>query len=118
MVEQGDVYWIDLPEPVGAEPGFRRPCVVIQNDTYNATRLRTVVVCILTSNTRLADMPGNVLLPEHQTGLPRPSVANITQLLTVDRMILEEKTGSLSREYITRIVMGILGLIDPGKANF
>jgi mRNA interferase MazF len=115
MIEQGDVYWVDLPEPIGAEPGFRHPCVVIQNNAYNFTRLKTVVVCILTSNIRLADMPGNVLLPMQQTGLPRPSVANVTQLLTVDRTILEDKTGTLSSDSIHQIFMGILGLTDPAR---
>lgn len=115
MVEQGDIYWVDLPEPIGAEPGFRHPCVVVQNNAYNFTRLKTVVVCILTSNLRLADMPGNVLLPMNQTGLPRPSVANITQLLTVDRTILEEKVGTISRDSIQHIFVGILGLTDPSK---
>lgn len=117
MVEQGDVYWIDLPEPVGAEPGFRRPCVVVQNDVYNATRLKTVVICVLTSNTRLADMPGNVLLPESQTGLPRPSVANITQLTTIERSSLEDKTGTISREYLHRIFVGLMGLLDPLRSK-
>lgn len=115
MVEQGDIYWVDLPESIGAEPGFRRPCVVVQNNAYNFTRLKTVVVCILTSNLRLADMPGNVLLPMQQTGLPKPSVANVTQLLTVDRTILEEKVGTLARENVQQICVGILGLTDPSK---
>jgi len=117
VIEQGDLYWIDLPEPIGSEPGFRRPCVVVQNDAYNSTYLKTVVICLLFSNVRLADMPGNVLLSQHQTGLPRPSVANITQLLTVDRSILEDKIGTLPRRSLDRIVAGIVGLIDPTKSN-
>ena len=117
MIEQGDVYWVDLQEQIGEEPGFRRPGVEEQNKVYNLTRIKTVIVCLLTSKVRLENMPGNVLLPERKTGLPRPSVANITQLLTVDRSILEEKIGTLSLGSLHRIFMGILGLIDPTKSD-
>ena len=112
-IAQGDVYWLDLADPVGSEPGYRHPHVVIQNDVFNQSRIRTIIVCTLTSNLRLADLPGNVRLGPGEGGLSRPSVVNVTQILTVDRADLHEKIGSLSARRIRQILNGIHRVLEP-----
>lgn len=95
-VQRGEIWWADLPEPRRSEPGFRRPVLVIQADSFNRSRIQTVIVAIITSNIELADAPGNVLLPAHSAGLPLDSVVNVSQLLTLDRGFLTEYVGTLS----------------------
>src|SRR6266540_1757108 len=90
VVERGQVWWADLAEPRGSEPGFRRPLLVVQDDAFNRSRLRTVVAVVLTSNLRLVEAPGNVLIPAKASGLPKDSVANVSQIITVDREFLIE----------------------------
>jgi mRNA interferase MazF len=94
---RGEIWWADLPNPVGSEPGYRRPVLVVQDDAFTQSRINTVIVVVITSNTRLAEAPGNVLLPVEASGLPRPSVVNVSQLLTVDKSFLTERIGSLPR---------------------
>lgn len=89
MVSRGDVHWCDLGEPTGSAPARRRPVLVIQDDAYNRSRLATTIVVVLTSNTALAAMPGNVFLPAVTTGLPKDSVVNVTALGTLDRHDLD-----------------------------
>lgn len=112
MISQGDIWWAALPEPVGSGPGFDRPVVVVQGDTFNRSELATVVVIPLTSNTRLAAMPGNVLLPSGTTGLPRDSVANVTQIIAIDRTLLTEHIGQISRRHIEMLWNGLDLLLD------
>lgn len=107
MIAQGEVWWADLGEPAGSEPGFRRPVVVVQGDAFNRSSLRTVVCVSLTSNLHWADAPGNVLLPARATGLPRDSVANVSQLVTVDRDALTERVGALSASSLELVLAGI-----------
>lgn len=107
MISQGDVWWADLPEPTGSGPGFRRPVVVVQGDAFNLSMLQTVVCVALTSNVRWADAPGNVLLSARATGLPRDSVANVSQIVTLDRASLTERVGRLSRSKLELLVGGI-----------
>ncbi len=107
MIAQGEVWWADLREPAGSEPGFRRPVAVVQGDAFNRSSLRTVVCVSLTSNLRWADAPGNVLLPAEATGLPRDSVANASQLVTVDRDALTERVGALSASSLELVLAGI-----------
>ncbi len=107
MISQREVWWADLAEPMGSEPGYRRPVVVVQGDAFNASALQTVVCVVLTSNLRWADAPGNVLLPERATGLPTPSVANVTQLVTLDRATLLERTGRLSASRFDLVLAGL-----------
>lgn len=92
---RGEIWWADLPNPLGSEPGYRRPVVIIQDDTFTQSRLRTVIVVIITSNIELANAPGNVLLPGDATGLARDSVANVSQIFTLDKAFLTERIGSL-----------------------
>lgn len=107
MIAQGEVWWADLALPQGSEPGCRRPVVVVQADAFNLSALRTVVCVALTSNLRWADAPGNVLLSAHATGLPEPSVANVTQLVTLDRGVLTERTGRLPAAKLDLVLSGI-----------
>jgi mRNA interferase MazF len=95
QVRRGELYWADLGEPRGSAPALRRPVVVVQAEPYNRSRLATVVVAVLTTNQRLAAMPGNVLVPASLSGLPADSVVNVTQLMTIDRKDLEECIGSV-----------------------
>ncbi len=112
-IRQGDVFWVDLGEPGGSGPGFRHPHVVLQNNVFNASRLNTVVLCVLTSNLARANAPGNVLLRKGEGNLPKDSVVNITQVVTVDESDLVEKIGSLSPKRITQIVEGVKLLLEP-----
>ncbi len=107
IVAQGEVWWADLADPTGAGPGFRRPLVVLQGNALNRSRLATVVSVPLTSNIRWADAPGNVLLRARSTGLPKDSVANVSQIIAVDRSSLTERTGRLSRNQLQAIFTGI-----------
>ena len=95
MIERGEVWWASLPEPSGSEPGYRRPVLIVQANSFNRSRLRTVVAVVLTSNLRLVEAPGNVLVPAEASGLPRDSVANVSQVVTVDREFLTELAGRL-----------------------
>ena len=92
---RGEIWWATLPDPLGSEPGYRRPVLIVQDDTFNQSQIRTVIVVIITSNIRLAQAPGNVLLPRDATGLPQDSVANISQVFTLDKTVLTERIGSL-----------------------
>ena len=94
-MERGEVWWASLPDPTASEPGFRRPILIIQADTFNRSRIHTLIAVVLTSNLRLAEAPGNVLMPSYETGLPKDSVANTSQVITVDRSFLTEKCGKL-----------------------
>lgn len=107
VIAQGDVVWADLAHPVGSAPGFRRPAVVVQGDALNASRLSTVVIVPLTSNLRWAEAPGNVLLKARSTGLPKDSVANVSQIVTVDRAILTERIGRVTEAELDLILRGI-----------
>ena len=111
-IRRGEIWWAELGEPRGSEPGYRRPVLVVQEDAYNESRLATVVVLSLTSDARYAELPGNVLLTEEQSGLQRDSVVNVTQVTTIDRSWLESRVGKLRKsvmdqvEYGLRLVLG------------
>ena len=107
VISQGDVFWADLGDPIGSQPGFRRPVVVVQSDAFNRSAIATVVCVPLTSNAGLARFPGNEPLSARSTGLPKDSVANVSQILTVDREQLEERVGSLSRGKLAAVLAGI-----------
>jgi mRNA interferase MazF len=113
VIRQGDIFWIDLGAPVGSEPGYRHPHVIIQNNLFNQSLINTVVVCALTSNLKRATAPGNVLLDKGEANLPKQSVINISQLFTVNKNDLSEKIGSLSRERFNQVYEGIKLLVAP-----
>lgn len=92
---RGEVWWANLPDPVGSEPGYRRPVLIVQDDTFTQSRISTVIVVIITSNVKLAEAPGNVLLPYAASGLSKDSVTNVSQIFTVDKTFLVEPIGSL-----------------------
>jgi mRNA interferase MazF len=112
-IKQGDVYWIDQDEPGGSEPGYRRPFVIVQNNIFNQSKINTVVVCALTTNIQRAKSPGNVFLEAGEGGIPKPSVVNISQLMTIDRRELVEYCGSLPMNKIQKILNGINLLLQP-----
>lgn len=106
VVERGQIWWAALGEPDGSEPGFRRPLLIVQNNAFNRSRLRTTLAVVLTSNLRLLDAPGNVLLSAKASGLPKDSVANVSQVITIDRDFLTERAGSIRG--------ALLGDVDAG----
>jgi mRNA interferase MazF len=107
VISQGDIWWADLPDPTGSGPGFRRPVLVVQGDSFNRSRLATVVCVPLTSNTKWAEAPGNVLLSTRLTGLPKESVANVSQIVTLDRTLLTDRLGKLPRTKLGLVLSGI-----------
>ena len=107
MIRRGQIWWVDFGEPRGSAPGFRHPALVLQRDEVNASRLNTIVVCVLTSNKALAAAPGNTLLPRKHTGLPMDSVANASQIATLDRDDLETLVGVVPRRLLDRVDEGV-----------
>ena len=107
VISQGEVWWADLPDPSGSEPGFRRPVVVVQGDAFNRSRMATVICVPLTSNLRWAEAPGNVLLAAKATGLPKDSVANVSQLVTLDKSSLADRVGKLAKAKFHSVLFGI-----------
>jgi mRNA interferase MazF len=107
VISRGDVWWAGLPPPTGSGPGFRRPVVVVQGDALNRSHLATVVCVPLTSNLRWADAPGNVPLSGANAGLPRDSVANVSQIVTLDKTLLAERVGRLSASKLELVLTGI-----------
>ncbi|MBT3380663.1 MAG: type II toxin-antitoxin system PemK/MazF family toxin [Lentisphaerae bacterium] len=113
MTERGEIWWADLGEPRGSEPGLRRPVLVVQADTYNRSNLATVIVLSLTTNKRLGDMPGNVGLAKADSGLRADSVINVTQLTTIDRSWLDGRVGRVPDVIMDEVAYGlgqVLGL--------
>ena len=107
VIAQGDVCWADLPDPVGSGPGFRRPVLIVQGDPFNRSRIATVVCVPLTSNLKWVEGPGNVKLPAKSTGLPKDSVANVSQVVTVDRDVLTERVGRVSKKQLELVFAGL-----------
>ncbi len=107
MIAQGEVWWADLAEPSGSEPAFRRPVVVVQCDAFNRSRIATVVCVPLTSNLRWSRAPGNVYLDAAATGLPKDSVANVSQVVALDRTILDERVGKLAEREVVLVLAGL-----------
>ncbi|MGH7468628.1 MAG: type II toxin-antitoxin system PemK/MazF family toxin [Longimicrobiales bacterium] len=107
-----DVWWAQLEPPRGSEPGFRRPVLIVQGDAFNRSRIQTVGVVILTSNLRLLDAPGNVLVPSKSAGLPRDSVANVSQIVTLDREFLVERAGRLPARIMADVEAGLRVVLD------
>ena len=113
VINQGDVFWLYAGMPTGSEPDFRRPHVVIQNNIFNHSQINTTVLCAITSNLHREQVPGNIRLFKGEANLPKSSVVNVSQLLTVDKRILTEKIGALSKERIQQILDGLQLLTKP-----
>lgn len=107
VVERGAIWWADLAEPRGSEPGFRRPLLIVQADAFNRSRIQTIVAVVLTSNLRLVEAPGNVLIPARLSGLPKDSVANVSQVITIDRDFLLEPAGKLDARILRQVEDGL-----------
>ncbi|MGH2834993.1 MAG: type II toxin-antitoxin system PemK/MazF family toxin [Solirubrobacteraceae bacterium] len=107
MIKRGEVWWGDLGDPRGSEPGYIRPVLIVSDDRYNSSRLRTVTIVVMSTNTRLAELPGNVFVPSGVSGLPHDSVANVTQIATVDRKALTDRVGHLPDWLLEQVADGI-----------
>ncbi|MBS3960200.1 MAG: type II toxin-antitoxin system PemK/MazF family toxin [Xanthomonadaceae bacterium] len=105
-MKRGEVWWASLPNPAGSGPGFRRPVLVVQSNPFNESRISTVIVAVVTSNLALAEAPGNVRLGKSNSGLAKPSVVNVSQLITLDRSLLTERVRALPA--------GVLGRVNEG----
>ncbi len=111
-MHRGDIWWADLPNPVGAAPGYRRPVLLIQADAFTSSRIATVVAIVITSNLRLVAAPGNVLLLAAESGLPKDSVVNVSQIVTLDKQTLDEQIGQVTARTLELIENGIRLVLD------
>jgi len=106
-MKRGEVWWASLPEPTRSGPGFRRPVLIVQSNPFNSSRIPTVVVAVITSNLRLSAAPGNVEISKRESGLGKPSVVNVSQVLTLDRGLLSDIVRSLSDKKMLEIDQGL-----------
>lgn len=111
-MKRGEVWWADLREPSGSEPGFRRPVVILQSDDFNRSRINTVVAVAITSNTKLAIAPGNVLLTRRNVNLGRESVVNVSQIVTLDKIFLSDRVGKLPPAKLREVEEGVRLVLD------
>ena len=112
-MKRGEVWWASLPDPIGSGPGFRRPVLVIQSNPFNESRISTIIVAVITSNMALVDAPGNVRLGKAESGLAKPSVINVSQVITLDRDLLTEKVRTIPHTISDKVNEGlrlVLGL--------
>jgi len=107
VIQRGEIWWAALPAPSGTEPGYKRPLLIVQSDDFNRSRIHTIIAVVITSNFRLSDAPGNVYLPPKSSGLSKDSVANVSQLVTVDKSFLIEKAGKLRASELQDVEAGI-----------
>lgn len=112
VIERGGIYWADLGAPLGSRPAKRRPVLVISADTYNRSRLATILAAVITSNTSLATMPGNVFMPATATGLPRDSVVNVTALVTLNKADLTDQVGSAPAVLVNEVSRSLRHVLD------
>jgi mRNA interferase MazF len=112
VIQRGEIWWASLPESEGSEPGYRRPLVIVQADSFNRSGIRTIIGVALTTNLRLADAPGNVLVESRRTGLPKDCVANVSQVITADKRALTERAGALPAGLLEKIEAGLRLILD------
>lgn len=110
---QGEIFWVNLPSPSGSAPGYKHPHVIIQNNTFNRSNINTVVACALTTNLKLGQAPGNVTLYKKEANLPKRSVVNVSQIVTVDKDQLIKKIGTLTNQRLQEVLNGVHFLIEP-----
>ncbi len=106
-MKRGEIHWANLPNPAGSGPGYRRPVLVIQSNPFNNSRIATAIVAVITSNLALAEAPGNVRLSRKASGLPKASVVNVSQLITLDRQYFGARLKSLGRDSMTKVDAGL-----------
>lgn len=114
VIKRGELWWANLPVPEGSEPGYKRPVLIIQSNAFNQSRIGTTIAVAITSNTNLAEAPGNVLLKAKNTKLKKDSVANVSQIITIDKCFLKLKIGKLSDELFDKVIMGVRLVLDCG----
>jgi mRNA interferase MazF len=114
VILRGEIWWAALPAPEASEPGYRRPLLIMQSDDFNLSRISTVIAAVITSNLRLADAPGNVMLAKKESGLPKKSVVNVSQLITVDKTFLTEKIGAIPAAKLKEVEAGIRQVLSLG----
>jgi len=107
VIERGEIWWADLPEPVGSSPGLPRPVLIIQSNNFNRSRINTVVIAVMTTNLKFANSQGNVLLTSRQSNLPKDSVVNVSQLFTIDESVLRDFIGALSAKKMEQVDNGL-----------
>lgn len=112
MVRRGEIWWVDVGDPIGSGPGYRRPATIVSSDRFNRSKLGTVIVATVTSDLKLADAPGNVLLAPADSGLPKASVINVTQLLSIDRDLLQAQVGRLGSAQARALDQGLRLVLD------
>lgn len=117
VISQGDIYWIELDEPEGSEPGYKHPHIIVQNNLFNRSKIKTVLVCPLTTNIKRASAPGNVLLEKKESNLPKASVVNVSQVFTVDKTQLDEYVGTLTSKRMNEVLNGIKLVLDPREPD-
>lgn len=106
--KQGEIWWADLDDPRGSEPGYKRPVVIVQSNSFNKSNIRTIIVAVVTSNLKLGNAPGNICLPANKTiGLNKESVINISQIITLDKCFLIEKSGKLNKTQLHALNDGL-----------
>ena len=106
-MRKGEIWWAALPEPSGSGPGFRRPVVIVSSNSFNDSRISTLIVAAITTNLRLADAPGNVQVSGSGSGLTKPSVINVSQIMTIDKTFLSERTGRLTARQMVNVENGL-----------
>ena len=116
VISQGDVFWVELGEPGGSEPGYTHPSVVIQNNMYNHSGINTVIVCSITSNLQRANIPGNILLEPGEADLPKQSVVVVSQVFTVDKVQLREYVGTLTKKRVRQVLDGLKLVTEPRES--
>ena len=107
VINRGEIWWASLPIPIGSEPGYKRPVLIVQDDAFNRSRLNTVIAVVITSNLALAEAPGNIYLPKGKTNLPKDSVANVAQIVTIDKGFLTERVGAIDEQLMDRVDNGL-----------
>lgn len=106
-MKRGEIWWASLPPPVGSSPGFRRPVLIVSSDRFNRSKIATIIAALVTTNLRLADAPGNVRISGQATGLPKPSVVNVSQVVTLDRALLTSRAGHLGPAQMATVERGL-----------
>lgn len=117
VIKQGDVYWTDFDNPSGSEPAYQHPSIVVQNNIFNASNIRTVIVCPLTSNLNHAKFPGNVMLGKKEANLPKVSVASVAQIVAIDKSQLGDYIGTISPKCLREIIKGIYLVLEPRELD-
>ncbi len=107
VIKRGQIWWAELPEPIGFGPGYRRPLLIIQSNNFNKSKINTIIAAVITSNIRLSAAPGNILLSTQKSKLPKQSVINVSQLITIDKSFLTEKVSTLSNSIMANVDEGV-----------